>query len=267
MKLSTLMYHDVVASFDRDCSGFEGEDASRYKITEEMFSQHLDTLARNLVNPPTLFQDVHFSGVPESGAWALTFDDGGAAALRIADMLEMRKWRGHFFVTTDHVDKKFFLNRNQIRQLRERGHVIGSHSRSHPKRMADQDPVRLLDEWRGSLMAIEDILGERVVVASVPGGYYDKSVAEAAALAGITCLFNSRPTRSSYFEGNCRIVGRYAVMRTTSPRAALALASGDSVRCGLRRFLWELKNVARRAGGAHYETLRDVFVRRHLGSR
>lgn len=261
MKLNTLMYHDVITSFETNCSGFEGEDAGRYKMTEEMFSRHLDALARNLDSPPTLIEGTDSFEAPE-GAWALTFDDGGVSALRAADLLEARNWRGHFFVTTDYVDRKFFLNRNQIRELRERGHVVGSHSCSHPRRMADHDSPRLLIEWRDSIRTIEDILGERVAVASVPGGYYNRTVAAAAALAGITHLFNSQPTGSRHFVGSCCVMGRYVMMRTTSPRTAVALASGNTMSCGLRRSVWGLKNMARRCGGARYEMLRDFLIRK-----
>src|SRR5262245_47304812 len=48
---------------------------------------------------------------------------------------------------------------------------------------------------------LRDILGESVTVASVPGGYYGRAVAETAAEAGIRVLFNSEPTTRTQTVG------------------------------------------------------------------
>jgi len=77
------------------------------------------------------------------------------------------------------------LPAEQIRDLHQRGHIIGSHSCSHPKRMSFCSRAELLQEWGRSCEILAGILGAPVTVASVPGGFYSRAVAEAAAEAGI----------------------------------------------------------------------------------
>ena len=73
----------------------------------------------------------------DPSSWLITFDDGGVSALQTtADLLEKYGWRGVFFVTTDRIGTPTFLNADHVRELHRRGHVIGSHSCSHPERMS-----------------------------------------------------------------------------------------------------------------------------------
>jgi peptidoglycan/xylan/chitin deacetylase (PgdA/CDA1 family) len=84
-------------------------------------------------------------------------------------MLERYGWPGYFFVATDWIGRPGCLNAARIRELDSRGHVIGSHSYSHPERMARQSWERLLAEWKASTEQLASILGYPVKVASVPG--------------------------------------------------------------------------------------------------
>ncbi|HXG43027.1 MAG TPA: polysaccharide deacetylase family protein [Dehalococcoidia bacterium] len=69
---------------------------------------------------------------------ALTFDDGpnGEWTLAVAGLLEERGVRGTFFVVGENVD----ADPRTLRQLVERGHLVGNHSYHHRKRDALLDP-------------------------------------------------------------------------------------------------------------------------------
>ena len=148
-------------------------------------------------------------------------------ASRIADALERHGWRGHFFVTSSRIDGPGFLQRGTIRDLRRRGHVIGSHSHTHPLRMSHCTEARLRDEWHRSIATLSDVVGEGVTCASVPGGYHSDLVARTAADAGVRFLFTSRPTSRAHRVGDMWVIGRYVLQRSTSA----AVAAGD---CGRR---------------------------------
>src|SRR3954467_11167164 len=106
-----LLYHDVVSARDFDSSGFPGADAGVYKLADATFRNHLDAIAK--VNPATI----------------LTFDDGGISAYtHIAGALQERGWRGYFFIATNWIGQPGFLSAAQIRELGDRGHIIGTHS-------------------------------------------------------------------------------------------------------------------------------------------
>jgi peptidoglycan/xylan/chitin deacetylase (PgdA/CDA1 family) len=199
---------------------------------------------------------------PDAPSWMLTFDDGGVSALEpTADLLEEHSWRGLFFVTTERIGTPTFLSADAVRELHRRGHVIGSHSCSHPERMSCCGPEQLLDEWRRSRDELEEILGEPVCRASVPGGYYSRAVAEAAAAAGYTLLFNSEPTTGVVSVGGCRVVGRYTVYRGTSARAAARLLTGRLARWR-QALLWNAKKVAKALGGRACLALRRGLLAR-----
>ena len=72
--------------------------------------------------------------------------------------------------------------------------MIGSHSHTHPDIYRELEWEQMVVEWRRSCEVLSEIVGEPVHSASVPGGYYSRAVAETAAQAGVTDLFNSEPT-------------------------------------------------------------------------
>src|SRR6185436_11928918 len=136
MKAISLMYHDVVSRNERDSSGFPGADAALYKIAPDQFRKHLQSIARSTsARPQTAFD---LKTQPEGRTpLFITFDDGGISAFTtIAPMLEDAGWRGLFFVTAGCVAQRSFMTPDQIRELHSRGHIIGSHSLSHPLRMS-----------------------------------------------------------------------------------------------------------------------------------
>src|SRR5262249_17222467 len=142
----------------------------------------------------------------------ITVDDGGVSYYRIlAGQLEERGWRGHAFVSTDFIGQPGFLTAREIRDLDARGHVIGSHSASHPPRFRWCRRQDMLDEWAKSRTVLEDVLGHAAPVASLPGGYFSSTVAETAAEAGIKVLFTSEPVTRPQRKNTCTIVGRFAI--------------------------------------------------------
>src|SRR5437016_300230 len=134
MRALAIMYHDVVEHGDFPSSGFPGEGAHVYKLRCEDFERHLDAI-RDAIPADAVSRIAarrEWTGAPVF----LTFDDGGISALHpTADLLERHGWRGHFFITTDRIGTPGFLSAAQVRELHARGHVIGSHSASHPTRM------------------------------------------------------------------------------------------------------------------------------------
>jgi peptidoglycan/xylan/chitin deacetylase (PgdA/CDA1 family) len=179
----------------------------------------------------------------------------------VAGILEKHNWRGHFFVTTNFVGEAGFLDEDQIRDLHKRGHVIGSHSCSHPAWISKCTREELAREWGASVARLSDIVGTKVRCASVPGGFYSRAVAETAAAAGVEVLFTSEPTTRVHRVGNCVIVGRYAMERL-SPQSALDLAAG-AVRPRLKQsILWQVKKAAKALGGRYWLEARNAVISR-----
>jgi peptidoglycan/xylan/chitin deacetylase (PgdA/CDA1 family) len=250
--VNVLMYHDVVAAGGEDASGFPGRDAALYKITPEAFDAHLDAIQRALAVIPA-----H----PPPPAPVITFDDGGSSAMTAATLLEAHGLTGHFFVTTNYIGARGFLTDVEIRDLVRRGHVVGSHSCSHPLRMGHCSWPQLLDEWSRSRSILCEIVGDEVHDASVPGGDFAPQVAEAAARAGITRLFTSEPTGDVRDAFGLRLVGRFAVQRWTTADTAAALAGGDWLACARQAVVWNAKKMTKQIGGERYLQIRKALLR------
>lgn len=267
MRALSLVYHDVVPRGAPDESGFPGAAAASYKLDRETFARHLAAIADRLAARPATVWEL-LAAPTGPACCVLTFDDGGRSAITcIADLLEERDWRGHFFVTTAYVGAPGFVTAADIRSLAARGHVIGSHSHSHPTRMSQCGPLDLLTEWRCSTLILAEILGEPVRCASVPGGYYAPRVAEAAAAAGVDVLFTSEPTARCHSEAGCLVIGRYAIRRSTSARTAAAYASGQVLPRLQQQLFWNVKKVAKAMGGNVYLAVRRAAYARLRAQR
>jgi peptidoglycan/xylan/chitin deacetylase (PgdA/CDA1 family) len=261
MRKIVLLYHDVIAPGDYRASGFQSPDANIYKLEGAEFQRHLAAIAAGSQGNVRLITEAR--DMPGTQV-LLTFDDGGASAhSRIADMLESRGWRGHFFVTTDYISRPGFLSPSEIRSLRARGHIVGSHSCSHPLRMARCTPAELDREWRNSAAALSDILGESIETASVPGGYFSRAVAHSAAQAGIRVLFNSEPVMASHTVDGCLVLGRYGVQQGVSAEWAGAVAGGAQLPRVRAWAFWNAKKALKRLGGGYWLG----FRRRYLAKR
>jgi len=259
VKALAIMYHDVVEG-DLESSGFPGAGANVYKLERADFSRHLDAIREaTAAGQPQILESRRDWGsrLPV----LLTFDDGGVSAHGIiAAMLEERGWRGHFFITTDWIGRPGFLNEGQIRELRRRGHVIGSHSSSHPARMSRVSWDQMRREWQDSTQALAKILQEPVKVASVPGGYYSRRVSEAAALAGIEALFTSEPTNLARESGGCLVLGRYVVQRGMGPEWSGGFAAGRLAPRWKKAAFWTAKKSAKALGGEAYLRVREMLL-------
>src|SRR3954468_13012897 len=80
-------------------------------------------------------------------------------------------WRGHFYVTTDRVGTPGFLDAEGARDLADRGHVIGSHSHTHPRYMGKLSREELLFEWGHGREVLTEILDSAPDSGAIPGGY------------------------------------------------------------------------------------------------
>lgn len=260
LRAVSLLYHDVIDGIDWDSSGFRGPGTAKYKLTRADFESHLAAIAANGSKPAIISAEVGGPLTKDLGL-LLTFDDGGSSAITIAALLGLRGWRGHFFVTTGQIGKRGFLSQEQIIELRKQGHVIGSHSFSHPTRMSYCSREQVVEEWTRSIGLLSNVLREPVVIASVPGGYYSRRVGEAAATAGIRVLFTSEPTTEIRPVLGCLVLGRFNIFRGMQPRVPVDLLA-DRSQARMRQWMhWNAKKLAKKMAGRPYLAARQLLLR------
>jgi peptidoglycan/xylan/chitin deacetylase (PgdA/CDA1 family) len=240
----------------------QGPDADIYKLNCVEFRQHLRAISQQVPNPPITVPGL-LDGLSAGHDVLLTFDDGGVSGLNyIADMLDEFAWKAHFLVTAGRISTPGFLSPNQIRELHRRGHIIGSHSYSHPERMSFCTRAELDEEWRRSTSVLSEIIGERIRVASVPCGYYSPHVASSAARSGIRWLFNSEPVVHSHSVDGCMVLGRFTIKRGDSPERSAAISAGAK-RPRIQQYLfWNFKKTLKVLGGTAWLRLRIFLLAR-----
>jgi peptidoglycan/xylan/chitin deacetylase (PgdA/CDA1 family) len=255
LEIAGFAYHDVTD--DCTTSGFQRPGAEPFKLTRRAFTRHLARVAAGPV-PPQLVTELDWTGGGRS--LLLTFDDGGKSALAIADELSHRGWRGHFFIVTSLVGAPTFLDASGIRYLRSCGHIVGSHSHTHPDIFREQTLEQMLEEWRVSSECLADLLGEPCTTASVPGGDISSTVLRSAAASGLRYLFTCEPWLAPRRVEGCQVLGRFVPKVTTPPARISELAHFR----GWRRALMvrQLKELARRSLPGLYRR----YVRQRTGT-
>ena len=254
MQAISLMYHDICD--EANSSGFSGADAALYKIMVSDFIAHLDVISKNSNEKPRRVTELK----DQQHSIFITFDDGGVSALRAADLLEKKGWYGHFFITTSKIDSTTFVSKSEIKELHRRGHVIGTHSDSHPLRMASLPTAQINSEWRISVERLTQITGEKITAASVPGGLYSKKVAKCAAENGIKYLFNSEPTTKIQKVADCLILGRFAVQNGMKDGEVSTIINGDIFPRLKRNLIWNFKKPLKKIGGESFLKIRKFLI-------
>lgn len=247
-KIIHLMYHDVYKC-DIQESGFIRERDLPYKIKSDVFEEQVKAIS-------TYCQTVN---LPKESV-VFTFDDGGKSFYNvIAPILEKYGYKGLFFISTKYIGTTNFLSEEEIRNLSNRGHVIGSHAHSH-RHMYTLEKEDIETEWRESITILERILGKPIYYASIPNGDKSKSVLEYAHKYGIRNIYTSDPTTKIKDFYDMKIIGRYVVLSNDTTDTVLSIISNSRVRFILSSkhlFLGVIKKLL----GSNYVKLKNYIFR------
>lgn len=247
MKQIVLMYHDIIGH-DKKESGFLQTAALKYKVNVDNFEAQIAAVDRYLKDKGLCKNQVVF-----------TFDDGGESFLtEVAPILEKYGFSGIFFIATGYIGTPGFLSVSQIKELAARGHIIGSHSHSHPSRMNSLKPSEIVEEWRYSKMLLDDILPAETKIASIPNGYSSKEVLRAMRDNGLTVLYTSEPVTKIRHYMNAQVIGRYAVTCNTTVDMLINLISSRGVRIRLA-VRYKSLGILKRLLGDTYPKLKKHF--------
>lgn len=243
-----LMYHDVFESNIKE-SGFLRKRDYPYKISARSFEEQVQAIA-------TLCRD---KGICQDDV-VFTFDDGGKSFYNVvAPILEKHGYRGLFFISTQYIDTDTFLSRQEIIALHRRGHIIGSHAHSH-KHLYTLTDEQVVNEWKYSVDILSNILGERIIYASIPNGDVSKRVLNAISLQGVQYVYTSEPTTQVKSHNEMSIIGRYVILSESSTQYVLSLVGSK-----YRRFLLQMRHIVlmpiKRILGGYYVKLKNIFYK------
>ena len=117
----------------------------------------------------------------------ITFDDGTSDHMKAGSLMSELGLTGTFFVITGKVGKEGYLTRDQVLQLSQQGHRIGSHSVSHPH-LTKLSEAELDKELTASKVFLEELTGQTVDWFAPPGGIYNPMVIERALALGYSVV-------------------------------------------------------------------------------
>jgi peptidoglycan-N-acetylglucosamine deacetylase len=123
------------------------------------------------------FVPARFKGSRESGAIALTFDDGplpGKTEM-ILKILQEHQASAAFFCIGNRIEK----NPELLKQIHDAGHVIGNHSFSHSSTFDLQPSAKMIDELKSTAVAIEKTIGMKPRFFRPPYGVTNPNLAKA----------------------------------------------------------------------------------------
>lgn len=236
-----LMFHDVI-NVQHQVSGFQKVGAVQYCIHEDKFVQLIE------------------EAVKDDNEAVLSFDDGGSSFYHvIAPILERYGKKGLFFISTKYIDTPGFLTVEEIRELDVRGHIIASHSHSHPKIISELPADKIRQEWVVSKNILEEIIGHEVKIASIPGGAVSNDVLSIMCESGYQDIYTSEPTCIERKKGNSTIYGRYAITETSSPEYLKKVLMDKSFRNYLL-MRYKLLRIGKKILGRRYNTFKQIFL-------
>lgn len=242
------MYHCVYRNNPTE-SGFQNVSAFQYKISAKTFEEQV-VMVRKYCDTNEISNDcIEF-----------TFDDGGVSFYEvIAPILEKYNFNGIFFISTKYVGTESFLTKAQIYDLYKRGHIIGSHSHSHPQSLSALNNDEIKYEWKHSSEILSKIIDAPIFKASIPNGYESTVVNKFALESGYKELYTSKPSDKITQFKEMNIIGRYVVHDTTSNKELLAILS-SKIRRNKMYYRWLLLSMIKKVLGNKYNNLKSIII-------
>lgn len=134
---------------------------------------------------------------------SITFDDGYDSDYNIVrPILEDYGFKGTFFPIVDRIGtSSSFMDENQIKEMSDMGHEIGSHTYSHP-RLVEISDEEIKYELRESKIALQNIIGKPVETLCYPFGATDARVINYVSgyYKGARAIINSAERQSPYAD-------------------------------------------------------------------
>ncbi|HEY3342315.1 MAG TPA: polysaccharide deacetylase family protein [Anaerolineae bacterium] len=180
VNIPILMYHHVG----------NPKVAQTYSVDQTMFDWQMDYLEQQGYHTVSLddIAAAMATGSPlPAKPVALTFDDGWA--LQITNTLPTllrHHFRATYYIIVNATGKRAAsMTWEQVRQLRDAGMWIGSHTLTHGH-LNGMSETRLLEELAGSKQTLENELGVPITSLAYPGGSFNALVERMAQAAGYT---------------------------------------------------------------------------------
>ena len=159
------------------------------KIEFEQQVKSLYDSGYHTILPDQLYQYLIAGATLPAKPVMLTFDDSHEGHYSIVrPILDKYGFKGVFFITTAYIDKKNYLTTAQIKELSDKGHVIGAHTYDHPiiTKLKGKQWDKQIDMPKKKL---EKITGQKIEYFAYPYGVWNTEAINELKERGIKAAF------------------------------------------------------------------------------
>lgn len=180
VQVPVLCYHHIIA----------GKPKNAYEVTIDNFKSQMKALSDSgyqTILPEQYYSYLAYGTALPNKPVMLTYDDTDEEQFSIAKP-EMDKYgfKGVYFIMTISIGRPRYMSKEQIKQLADEGHVIGSHTWRHDRidRLKDLNTIEYrgkkveVNEWDFQLTntknQLEEMTGKPVQYFAYPFGIWSK---------------------------------------------------------------------------------------------
>jgi len=222
MKIPILLYHELFRN------AFKEE---KYAIDVEDFKRQMSYLSENGFMGLRLEEFIKHgsSGDKSKREIMITFDDGNISDYTIAlPVLKNYGLRATFFVITNRISTKDYVDWPDLEEMIGNGMSIQSHSLTHSF-LSELNRINLYKELFESKNDLHLKLNVPVDFISLPGGFCSKAVLKMAEEVGYRGICNSVPGLNKMSEEmrGLIVLNRFAITKRIDFRKFKAIVNGD----------------------------------------
>lgn len=190
-----LCYHQI-----RDFRPKDSERAKDYIVPPSKFSEQMKRLADSgykTILPEQLMAYLQYGRPLPEKPVMLHFDDADLSQFEVAKpVLDQYGFKACYFIMTVVMNKPGYMKREQIKQLSDEGHVIGSHTWDHMnvKKMEEKDWVTQVEKPSRQLA---EITGKPIEYFAYPFGLWNHDVAAKLSDHGFKAAFQLSEKRDT----------------------------------------------------------------------
>lgn len=202
-QVPVLCYHHIV----------EGKPKNEYEVSITNFKQQMKALADSgyqTVLPEQYYHYLAFgTPLPEKPVM-ITYDDTDEEQFTIAKPeMDQYGFKGVYFIMTISIGRPRYMTKEQIKQLSNEGHAIGSHTWDHHRvdRLKDLNTIEYrgkkieVNEWDFQLTntkkLLEELTGKPVVYFAYPFGLWNRQALPKLEERGYRMAFQLSEKRDS----------------------------------------------------------------------
>lgn len=217
-EIPILCYHQI-----RDYKPTDSKTAMTYIVPPAVFHEQMKALADSgyqTILPDQLYDYLAYGKPLPPKPMMLTYDDTGLDQYTVAlPAMEKYNFKGAFFVMTVSLGRPRYMSKEQVKELSDKGHTIGSHTWDHHnvKKYQGQDWVTQIEKPTKTL---EAITGKPIKHFAYPFGLWNKEAIPELKKRGMISAFQLYAKRDE--QDPLYTIRRIIVPGSMKPAAMIA---------------------------------------------